>query len=216
VLAPPRPIKRLIELVLASALLIVISPILLLLSLLVAITSRGPVFYLDNRFGLGGEVYRMFKFRSMKVGAPPLLTSEGKLIVAKRDPRLTVIGGPMRALRIDELPQLINVVKGDMSFVGPRAGQPWYEKHYTGLAYERLKVRPGITGLASVVGGRQISNESLYKLDKRYVDRQDARLDLLIVLMTPVYVLRGPSLPRRVLARYLEGISMKELDSLDG
>jgi lipopolysaccharide/colanic/teichoic acid biosynthesis glycosyltransferase len=181
--------------------------------LLVKLTSKGPVFYMDDRLGEGGSVFRMFKFRSMKVGAPPLITSDGKLVVRKKDPRLTSIGGLLRAGKIDELPQLLNVLRGEMSFIGPRAGQPKYEKDYTDLARQRLRVKPGITGLASVVGGRHLSNETLYKLDKAYVEYQNAWMDLLIVLMTPVFVLLGPSLPRRALRRYLRNIDPGELDA---
>jgi colanic acid biosynthesis glycosyl transferase WcaI len=213
VLARPRPGKRFVEALASMGMLVALSPFMLLAGLLVKLTSAGPVFYRDERLGEGGSVFRMFKFRSMKVGAPPLITTDGKLIVRKKDPRLTAVGGLLRGSKIDELPQLLNVLRGQMSFIGPRAGQPKYEKDYTDLARQRLRVKPGITGLASVVGGRHLSNETLYKLDKAYVDYQNAWMDLLIVLMTPVFVALGPRLPRRALARYLRDIDPAELDT---
>jgi len=208
--APARELKRLLECLAALIAIITISPLLVVLALMVKLTSRGPIFYTDTRLGLGGQPYRMVKFRSMKVGSPPILTADGKLIVTKKDPRLTPIGRFLR-MGFDELPQLFNVLAGHMSFVGPRSGRPQFEKDYTEVTYERLRVRPGITGLASILGGRHISNESLFQLDARYVQRQDGFLDVLIILLTPVYIILGPRIPRLVLRPYIRGIELKQL-----
>ena len=203
--------KRLVDFLLACFLLALLSPMLFCVSLVVKLTSPGPVFYRDSRLGIAGKVYSMLKFRSMLHNAPPLLTQGGKLIVSKSDPRLTPVGRLLRTLHLDEMPQLLNVIKGDMSFVGPRPGQPAFEHLYTREAYERLRVHPGITGLGAVVGGRFLENASLYAVEAAYVRQQSPMLDLLIVLLTPVYASCGTQIPRVLLARYLKGIQLTEL-----
>jgi len=204
--ASPHPIKRFLDFILALALLVLLLPVILGAAILIKLTSRGPVFYRDERLGRGGRVFRMFKFRTMKANAPPHLTSDGKLVVTRNDPRLTAIGRPLRTLHVDEVPQLFNVLAGQMSFVGPRAGQPKYESTYSDTAYERLRVHPGITGFAAILGGRHLTNECLYEVEARYVQLQSLWLDLLIFIMTPVYVLCGPAIPRAVLRRYTKDI----------
>jgi lipopolysaccharide/colanic/teichoic acid biosynthesis glycosyltransferase len=211
VAARARPVKRAVDFLTAMAALIVVSPILMVSAILVKLTSKGPVFYMGERVGRGGKPYKMIKFRSMKVGAPSQLTKDGKMIVTREDPRVTGIGRLLRASKADELPQFLNVLKGDMSFVGPRSGLPEFEKNYSDLAYERLRIRPGVTGIGSVLGGRHMSNECLYELEARYVEHQNLWLDFLIVLMTPVYILFGRSIPRFVLRRYIKGIEFHML-----
>jgi len=211
----PWPGKRATDLLLASVALLVLSPLLLIVALAVKFTSAGPVFYRDTRLGWGGRVYRMLKFRSMIHNAPPLLTPDGKLVVGKRDPRLTPVGRVLRILHLDEMPQVFNVLRGDMAFVGPRSGQPKHEHLYSDNAYERLRVRPGITGLAAVIGGRHLDNDALYAVEAAYVRHQSPLLDALIVVCTPVYVLAGPRGVRRILGRYLDGVELRELDAGD-
>jgi len=208
--AAPRPLKRVLDFVLALLAVIVLSPLLSLIALLVKLTSEGPVFYRDDRLGLGGRPYKMLKFRSMKVGAPPVLTGDGKLVVARDDPRLTPIGKVLR-MGFDELPQLFNVLRGEMSFVGPRSGRPQYESGYSDLTYERLRVSPGITGLASVLGGRHLSNHTVALLNARYARRQSLLLDAMIIALTLVYVLTGPRVPKAVLRSYIQGIKLERL-----
>lgn len=205
--------KRAFDVLFSLVALLVLGLPMLMIALLVKLTSPGPVFYRDNRLGWGGRCYAMLKFRSMKHNAPPLLNTSGKLVVGKSDPRLTPVGRLLRLLHLDETPQLVNVICGEMSFVGPRSGQPKYEHTYSANAYERLRVRPGITGLAAVVGGRHLENESLYAVEAAYVRHQSLLLDLLIVILTPVYVLLGSRLTRRILSRYLHGIQFVELDA---
>lgn len=212
-LVPPWRGKRALDFLLSMMALLVLSPLLLITALMVKMTSPGPVFYRDNRLGLGGAVYAMLKFRSMRHKAPPLLDANGKLIVGKADPRLTPVGRVLRILHLDETPQLFNVIMGNMSFVGPRSGQPAYEREYSYNAYERLRVQPGITGLGAVVGGRHLDNESLYAVEAAYVRHQSFWLDLLIIICTPLYVLAGAGLPRRLLSRQLQGVQFVELKS---
>ncbi len=213
ILVSPWPGKRLVDLVLSVLFSLLLGFPMLLVAALVKLTSPGPVFYGDSRLGWGGKVYEMLKFRSMKHNAKPLLSSSGKLIVGKSDPRLTSVGRILRILHLDETPQIINVIRGDMSFVGPRSGQPKYEQTYSATAYERLRVRPGITGLAAVVGGRHLENECLYEVEAAYVQHQSLLLDFLIVVLTPVYIVFGAQLTRRILARYLNNIRFVELDA---
>ena len=208
-IARASPLKRPIDFCLAAIALIGTSPVFLVTALMIKLTGKGPVFYRGQRLGMGGKVYQMLKFRSMKAGAPPVLTDDGKIIVMKRDSRVTGIGRIIRATKIDELPQLLNVLKGDMSVVGPRSGLPEYEKDYSDMAYERLRVRPGMSGLGSVLDGRHLSNECLYEIEARYVERQGFVLDLLIVVMTPVYVIFGAGIVRRILKPYLRGIAFR-------
>jgi colanic acid biosynthesis glycosyl transferase WcaI len=205
--------KRAWDILLAALALLVLSPVLLCIALVVKLTSPGPVFYRDNRLGCGGKIYAMLKFRSMRHNAPPLLDANGKLIVGRADARLTPVGRVLRILHLDEIPQLFNVIGGSMSFVGPRSGQPAYEKDYTSMAYERLRVQPGITGLGAVVGGRHLENESLYAVEAAYVRHQCLWLDLLIMVCTPIYILFGAGFPRRLLARQLVGVELVELNS---
>lgn len=205
------PGKRAVDIFLACLLLGLLSPAFLFISIAVKLTSRGPVFYRDPRLGYAGRVYAMLKFRSMRQDAPPHFTSEGKLIIAKSDPRLTPIGQVLRQLHLDELPQLVNVLKGDMSLVGPRSGQPGFEHLYNLDAYERLRLRPGITGLGAIVGGRFLENTSLYSVEAAYIRQQSPHLDLLILLLTPVYVFFGPKIPRALLARHIKGLHFSYL-----
>jgi lipopolysaccharide/colanic/teichoic acid biosynthesis glycosyltransferase len=114
-------------------------------------------------------------------------------------------------LHLDEMPQLLNVIKGDMSFVGPRSGQPAFEHLYTREAYERLRVHPGITGLGAVVGGRFLENDSLYAVEAAYVAQQSPALDFLIAVLTPVFAVFGTRIPRLLLAKYVKGIRLAEL-----
>lgn len=207
--------KRLADILFASLALLLLFPIMFIVAIAVRVTSPGPILYCDRRLGLGGGTYEMLKFRSMKHKAPPVLNRNGKLVVTRTDPRLTPVGRLLRILHLDEIPQLINVIRGDMAFVGPRSGQPQYEHLYNADAYERLRVRPGITGLAAVVGGRHIDNESLYAVEAAYVRHQSPLLDAMIVICTPIYVLAGHRIIRRLLSRYLGGLNLVDLDSTD-
>ncbi len=215
-LAPYRPVKRLLDAMGAISGLAITAVLMLLTAGIVKLTSKGPVLYADERLGVGGKAFRMYKFRSMKHNAPPVLTEGRKLIVTKHDPRLSPVGGLIRGLKIDELPQLFNVLRGDMSIVGPRAGRPSGEARYTEAAYARLRVKPGLTGLGAVLGGRHLANDSLYDIEARYVGVQNLWLDFLIMLLTPLYIVAGPRWPRRLLYRYTSGLSFDALGETRG
>lgn len=165
-----------------------ILPILALLMVTVKLSSAGPVFYTSRRIGKGGREFTLYKLRSMRIGAPPILGADGKVLTLRADPRLTPIGKFLR-LGFDELPQLINVIKGDMCLIGPRPDIPEELGRYSERQQRRLQVIPGITGLAAVAGGRFQSNAWNYEVDVLYVEHATWCTDLMILLLTVPYAL---------------------------
>ncbi len=162
--------KRIFDLLAALIGLTVLSPLLLVVSLLIKLDSPGPVFYRGDRIGRDGIPFKMFKFRTMVVDADrmgPALTHSG-------DPRVTRMGRVLRRWKIDEIPQLINIVRGEMSFVGPRPEAPDYVKHYTPEQREVLRVRPGITGPT------QIKYRHEETLLSRFADREEAYITIIM------------------------------------
>lgn len=180
-------------------------PLLVLLAALVKMTSRGPVLYMSERIGRHGRTFRLYKFRSMRVGVAPVLGADGKVLTLAKDPRVTPIGGFLR-LGFDELPQLINVVKGDMCLIGPRPDIPQELGRYSERQRQRLAVLPGITGLAAVVGGRYMNNAQNYELDVLYVERATWRTDLTILSLTLPYALGMERIGARVFRSYVEAV----------
>ena len=183
--------KALLEPLLAGLLLLGLSPLLVLVGLGVAATSAGPVLYRRRVVGLHGVEFDAFKFRSMVVGADQRLRDEPALAQAfagnmklRDDPRLTRFGAWLRATSIDELPQLLNVVRGEMSLVGPRMIAPEEQARFGTALARRLAVRPGITGLWQVSGRQELSYEDRVRLDVQYLDAWSVWLDLSILLRT--------------------------------
>mgnify|MGYP000969588695 CR=1 FL=1 len=138
--------KRLFDLTVSSVAIVLLSPVFLLIAILIKLDSKGPVFFLQSRVGKDEKVFQIYKFRTMVVDAEKL----GKQITVGRDPRITRVGHYLRKYKIDELPQLFNVFNGSMSFVGPRPEVPRYTALYNSEQREVLRVRPGITDLASI------------------------------------------------------------------
>ena len=192
-------VKRVIDALLASALLFLFAPLLLVIAVLIRIDSGGPVFFLQERVGQAGRIFRMVKFRTMRDGADAekrLLahlnhTGDSRLFKIPQDPRVTRVGRWLRRWSLDELPQLFNVVNGDMSLVGPR---PFFESDlaaYDDHHFIRLAVKPGITGLWQVKGRSSIVDfEEVVQLDRRYVENWTLALDLSILLSTIPAVVR--------------------------
>jgi lipopolysaccharide/colanic/teichoic acid biosynthesis glycosyltransferase len=180
--------KRAEDLILAVPLTIIASPVLALIALAIAIESGGPLFYVDERVGLGGQSFRMIKFRTMVRGAVD--AGLGRLVAAS-DSRITRVGALLRRWSADELPQVLNVVRGDMSIVGPRPTYREQVERYTSRDRGRLAVKPGITGLAQVSGRNDLSWRARIDLDLAYVERLSPWLDLGILLRTPLVVIRG-------------------------
>jgi len=188
--------KRLFDLICSAGGLMLLAPVFVVAAALVKLTSKGPVFFRQERIGRGFAPFEILKFRTMVVDAPQL----GGQLTAGRDPRITTVGRFLRATKIDELPQLWNVFKGEMSFVGPRPEVPRYVEQFHDDYEELLKVRPGITDLASLkyrheaeLLGESADPESLYReqilpdkiaLGKEYIRQRSLGLDLRLICKT--------------------------------
>jgi exopolysaccharide biosynthesis polyprenyl glycosylphosphotransferase len=179
-------------------LLVLLMPLMIVIGLLVKLTSVGPIIYRQVRCGLYGRKFVLYKFRSMHQGAEDVLWEirhlnemDGPVFKMRNDPRVTPFGRFLRKSSIDELPQLWNVIKGDMSLVGPRAPLPEEVKEYTRWQRRRLSVKPGITCLWQVSGRNEIDFHEWMKLDLQYIDNWSLLLDLKILLRTFPVVLLG-------------------------
>jgi lipopolysaccharide/colanic/teichoic acid biosynthesis glycosyltransferase len=191
-------VKRLMDITGAIILMTIISPLLLIFAALVKITSAGPVFFKQQRVGAKGQQFQMYKFRSMYRDAEERLREllphnevpGGVIFKMKNDPRITPIGAFMRRWSIDELPQLWNVLKGDMSLVGPRPPLPSEVKSYTLPQRRRLDVTPGLTCTWQVSGRCDIPFERQVELDVDYIECQSLKLDLKLLFQTVIAVLQ--------------------------
>ena len=184
-----RAVKRFLDVTASFLGLVLLSPLLLAVSLLIKIDSRGPVIFRQKRIGRNGKVFEIYKFRSMCVGAEK--TGSG-VYSGKGDARVTRIGKILRATSIDELPQLLNILKGEMSFVGPRPPltyHPWKYEEYTDFQKRMFEVRPGITGWAQVNGRKDVEWHKRIELNVWYVDHMSFLLDIKIMFMTAFKVL---------------------------
>lgn len=184
--------KRALDIIAASIGLLLLLPVFIVLAVLIKLEDRnGPVFFSQERVGKGERAFRMYKFRSMVSNAEELLPQllaqneiEGAMFKMKDDPRITRIGRFIRKTSIDELPQLWNVVRGDMSLVGPRPPLPREVAEYTPYDKQRLKVTPGCTGLWQVSGRNNLSFKEMVELDIDYIRSRSFKNDLVIVLKT--------------------------------
>jgi len=181
-------LKRTLDIVVSFVVLTVLSPVLLWIALVVRFTSPGPVFFRQFRLGKEGKPFGCYKFRTMYVDVPDVRNPDGSTYNADNDPRVTRVGCFLRANSLDELPQLINVLGGEMSLVGPRPDQLDQIQYYTEEEKLRLLVKPGITGLAQISGRNSIPWEQRKKLDVEYVAQQSLWLDLKILAATIPYV----------------------------
>ncbi len=176
--------KVLFDRVFAIIFLLFLSPIFILIGILIKISSKGPVFFIQKRLGKHGQVFGMFKFRSMFVDSPDLRNSDGTTYNSKNDSRVTRIGKFLREYSLDELPQIINILKGDMSFIGPRPELPEsYETHST-KDLIRLNVKPGISGWAAVNGRNKLGIKQRRVYDVYYVENLSFILDIRILFKT--------------------------------
>lgn len=182
-------IKRVFDLLVAAFSLVGLSPLLLLISVAIKLDSRGSVLFQQERLCRGAAEFTLYKFRTMIENAPDLRNSDGSTFNSPTDTRVTRIGRFLRSTSLDELPQLINILLGQMTFVGPRPDQVDQEEFYTGDEWKRNLVKPGITGLAQINGRNAISWAERKKLDLEYVGRQSLILDLQILFKTIPYVL---------------------------
>ncbi|MEI2313487.1 sugar transferase [Bacillus nitratireducens] len=182
--------KYVLDVIFALLGLIILAPVILIFSLLIIVESPGSPFYLQERLGLHGKKFKVFKLRSMTNDAE----KNGAKWAEKNDPRITKIGAFIRKTRIDELPQLFNILKGDMSLVGPRPERPMFtekfEKEIPGFK-KRLKVKPGLTGWAQVNGGYEITPKEKINLDVYYINNASIILDFRIIIKTVKVVITG-------------------------
>ena len=199
-----RVTKRALDLVGALMLLVALSPVLLVAALAVRLSSPGPVLFRQDRVGRDGRTFVMLKLRTMYTDSVDALhrdyvsrlltdevTPEDGLFKLTRDPRVTPVGAWLRRTSIDELPQLWNVLRGEMSLVGPRPALTWEVELFPPWALRRFEVRPGISGLWQVSGRNRLTMPQGLELDVRYVDEQCLRNDLVIMLRTVGAVLGG-------------------------
>jgi exopolysaccharide biosynthesis polyprenyl glycosylphosphotransferase len=196
--APSLLAKRILDIVISSVLLVVLLPFLIIVGVLVKLTSKGPIIYRQVRCGLYGRKFFLYKIRSMYDGAEDVLWEikhlnemDGPVFKMRNDPRVTPLGRFLRKSSIDEWPQFWNVLRGDMSLVGPRAPLPEEVKEYTRWQRRRLSVKPGITCLWQVSGRNEIDFHEWMKLDLHYIDNWSLLLDLKILLRTFPVVLFG-------------------------
>ena len=181
-------IKRIIDFILALLAIVLLFPLFLVLALWIKLDSKGPIIFKQNRLGLNGEVFTLYKFRSMKVGAEV----EG-VYERKGDTRVTKSGAFLRKTSLDELPQLVNILVGDMSLIGPRPPltyHPWPYEEYDSFQKKMFNVRPGITGWAQVNGRKEVPWPKRIKLNVEYVENMSLFLDLKIFLKTIFKVIK--------------------------
>jgi exopolysaccharide biosynthesis polyprenyl glycosylphosphotransferase len=191
-------IKRLIDLAVSALSLLLLSPLLALIALAIKAGSKGPVFFVQERMGLNGRRFNCFKFRTMVADAEARLPElehlnevDGPVFKIKRDPRVTPIGRLLRKTSLDELPQLWNVLKGEMSLVGPRPPIPSEVERYARWQRRRLSMRPGLTCLWQISGRSNLDFDTWMKLDLQYIDDWSMALDFVILLKTIPAVLSG-------------------------
>jgi len=191
-------VKRVLDFALALVMLTALLPFFLILVVLIKLTSRGPVFYRQTRCGLGGRKFTLYKFRSMRADADlrreeleALNEADGPVFKIANDPRCTRVGRFMRKFSLDELPQLFNILKGEMSFVGPRPPLPEEVEKYEPWQRRRLRMQPGLTCLWALEGRSQLSFRRWMELDLQYIDTWSPALDLKIFLKTIPVVLLG-------------------------
>ena len=184
-------IKRTIDIVCSFVGILVLSPLFIVIAIIIKLTSKGPVFFSQKRVGKHGREFDMYKFRSMVVNAEELKEKlaaqnemSGPMFKMKDDPRVTKVGKFIRKTSIDELPQLWNILKGDMSLVGPRPSLPKEVAQFEDWMYKRLDVKPGLTCYWQVSGRNNIDFEDWMKLDIRYVKERNLWIDIKLIFKT--------------------------------
>lgn len=183
-------VRRLFDIVLAIAGLVVAFPLLVIFSIAIKLDTKGTVFYRQERVGVKGKYFKLLKLRTMEMDAE----TDGPRWAGINDPRVTRIGRYLRKTRIDELPQLINVLKGDMSMIGPRPERPVFTEIFnqkTPGFIKRLAIKPGLTGWAQVNGGYDITPEEKLAYDLEYIRKRSFFLDVKILLLTFKVVMTG-------------------------
>ena len=189
-------IKRIFDFVFSLIALICLSPIFLIIAVIIKVTSEGPVIFKQKRPGLNREIFEVYKFRTMKPGSETMIA--GKEVLSDDD-RVTSIGKHLRRFKIDELPQILNVIKGEMSLVGPRPQRIDYLDQYTSEELKRFKMLPGLTGLAQVSGNIYLTVTERTQKDLEYVSNYSLGLDMKIIFKTIGVILFGED-------KYVKGV----------
>lgn len=184
-------IKRIIDIMGALCGILIISPVMIVVAIWIKLDSKGPVFFAQNRVGQGGKRFLMYKFRSMCPDAEGLLHKleednemSGPMFKIKEDPRITKIGKFIRKTSIDELPQLINILKGEMSLVGPRPSLPKEVAQFTSFQKQRLVAKPGLTCYWQVEGRSDVSFEEWMEMDVEYLKDRNTLVDIVLIFKT--------------------------------
>ncbi|HFJ9335771.1 exopolysaccharide biosynthesis polyprenyl glycosylphosphotransferase [Bacillus cereus] len=183
-------LKRIVESIMAICGIFILSPVLIIISILIKIDSKGPIIYSQERLGVNGKRFRVLKFRSMVVDAE----KGGPQWATKDDNRITKFGHFIRKTRIDELPQLLNILRGDMGIIGPRPERPIFTEKFSEEIpnfRDRLVIRPGLTGWAQVNGGYDITPREKFELDMYYIKNMSVLLDMKILVKTIKVVITG-------------------------
>ena len=191
-------IKRFFDICLSAAALVVLSPLLLVIAILIYLEDKGPVIYSQTRVGKDGRAFKLYKFRSMCVDADEKLKDlqklnerDGPVFKIRDDPRVTKIGKFIRKTCIDELPQLVNIIKGDMSIVGPRPPLPNEVEQYNSYQKQRLLVVPGLTCYWQIQKGEETTFDEWVELDLKYIKERSILLDFRLILLTFKVILSG-------------------------
>ena len=191
-------IKRFFDICLSTAALVVLSPLLLVIAILIYLEDKGPVIYSQTRIGKDGRAFKLYKFRSMCVDADEKLKDlqklnerDGPVFKIRDDPRVTKVGKFIRKTCIDELPQLVNIIKGDMSIVGPRPPLPNEVEKYNSYQKQRLLVVPGLTCYWQIQKGEETTFDEWVELDLKYIKERSILLDFRLILLTFKVILSG-------------------------
>ncbi len=182
--------KRVIDFILSLFVLPFVLFLVVIIGPIIYFTDKGPIFYNAERMGMNGKIFKMYKFRSMYVNAPDIRNADGSTFNSDNDVRVTPIGHILRKTSLDEFPQFLNVLLGDMSFVGPRPSlttTPYSD--YDEIRRKRVEVRPGITGYSQAYFRNSISQDEKFRLDAEYVDKISVWLDIKILFQTALSVL---------------------------
>lgn len=191
-------VKRVIDFSISLIILPIVLLLLVIVGIAIKLEDRGPIFYMGERIGYHGKIFKMFKFRSMKVNAPDLRYADGSTYNSEDDPRVTKVGRFLRKTSIDEIPQLLNVLIGDMALIGPRPDSAFYLSEYTDEERVILNVRPGITGYNQAINRNAVGTKEKLKNDIYYVQNMSFFFDVKIIFMTIKCVLFSKNVYRDV------------------
>lgn len=181
--------KNILDRLISALMIILTIPLMFIVALMILSTDGNPIIYRSQRIGMNGKIFIMYKFRTMKVNAPDIRNEDGSTFNSTNDSRLIGIGAFLRKSSLDELPQLFNVLKGDMSVIGPRPDLPDAINHYTSNESRKLEVRPGITGYSQAYYRNSVTQEEKFVNDVFYVDNLTFILDLKVFFVTIYTVL---------------------------